>query len=494
MPDGAITHEAYKAMVLQLDDGSDDAEQQIRMELERKFGRELGRAFDDQLQQLIPDNATEEQVRAAVHQVTATSDGVRAVLRQSLEQSSSLGVSVALDTLEQIGMGFDWTLAHSKAAKWASTYTYELIQGINTTTQARLQTAVDDWFREPTTIRDLQRELEPTFGKRRAKLIAQTETTRAAHEGSAAGYEESGVVAEMEWVAVNDEKVCPICGNDPNGLNGKRAPLRGTFPGGYKPPAHPGCRCFVRPVVEGKKPKQEQKPAAPEPIKPQPVGPPVSGALTVSKGKAKEEIDTAMRAIDSVHGDGTLRPIPVTQRKSTTTYGVYKFRGGPGGRSVPVEINISPVEGNHAAITMAHEVGHYLDNQALRITQELPSDKITPEIQAWRDAIKESESVKTLQDWYRNGHEITIRDSTRPEMSVTQQMDRKFIKNYLRHDELWARSYEQYIATRSGDPTMVAQISAIRATDYGAIQWGDEDFAPIANAIDGILKAAGWLK
>jgi SPP1 gp7 family putative phage head morphogenesis protein len=245
--DGAITHDAYKALVLQLDPGGeDDAEQQIRMELERKFGRDLGRAFDDQLQQLLPDNATDEQVRAAVHQVTATSDGVRAVLRQSLEQSSSLGVSVALDTLEQIGMGFDWTLAHSRAAKWASNYTYELVQGINTTTQARMQTAVDDWFREPTTIRDLQRELEPTFGKRRAKLIAQTETTRAAAQGSIEGYEQSGVVSEQEWVTVNDERVCPTCGP----LNGKRAPLRGTFPGGVSVPAHPGCRCFVRPVVE----------------------------------------------------------------------------------------------------------------------------------------------------------------------------------------------------------------------------------------------------
>jgi len=250
--DGAITHDAYKAMVLQLsaDDGDNsDAEQQIRMELERKFGRDLGRAFDDQLQQLIPDNATDEQIRAAVHQVTATSDGVRAVLRQSLEQSSSLGVSVALDTLEQIGMGFDWTLAHNRAAKWASNYTYELVQGINATSQTRLQTAVDDWFREPTTIRDLQRELEPTFGKRRARTIAATETTRAAYQGSVEGYRESGVVAEMEWVSVNDERVCVICGDGPTGLNGKRAPLGGTFPGGYTAPAHVNCRCFVRPII-----------------------------------------------------------------------------------------------------------------------------------------------------------------------------------------------------------------------------------------------------
>ena len=249
MPDGAITHEAYKAMVLQLDpDAGDesDAERAIRAQLERKLERDLVGAFDDQLGALLPDGASDDVIRSAPYRVTETSEPVREVLRRNLEQSSSLGVTVAFDTLEQIGLGFEWTLAHSKAAAWASRYSYELVRGINASTQARLQTAVDDWFKERTTLPDLVKELEPTFGRRRSKLIAQTETTRAAHEGSVAGYEQSGVVAEMEWVTVNDERVCPTCGP----LNGKRAPLRGSFEGGVRQPAHPGCRCFVRPVLQ----------------------------------------------------------------------------------------------------------------------------------------------------------------------------------------------------------------------------------------------------
>ena len=245
-----ITPTWFKAMVLQLDPGEDDAEQQIRMELERKFGRELANAFDEQLQALLPDNATDEQVRTAIYQVEATSGPVREVLRRHLTQSSSLGVSMAFDQLNTIGMAFDWTLAHTQAARWASQYSYELVRGINSTTQARLQTAVNDWFRERTTIGDLQQELAPLFGKKRAGMIATTETTRAAYEGSVQGYRESGVVNEVEWVSVNDERVCLICGDGPDGLNGKRAPLGGSFPGGYTAPAHVNCRCFVRPVVE----------------------------------------------------------------------------------------------------------------------------------------------------------------------------------------------------------------------------------------------------
>jgi len=247
LPAGPITHSVYKQLILQLDPEDDEAERNIRGELERKLERELTVEFKAQLATLLPDDASDETIRQAASQVVATSEPVREVLRRNLEQSASLGVSIALDTLENIGLGFDWTLANTDAAKWASQYSYELVRGINSTSAGRLQVAVDDWFKERTTLPDLVRELEPTFGRRRARTIAQTETTRAAAQGSILGFEQSGVVDQAEWVTVKDERVCPTCGP----LHGKRAPLRGTFEGGKSyPPAHPKCRCFVRPVVK----------------------------------------------------------------------------------------------------------------------------------------------------------------------------------------------------------------------------------------------------
>jgi SPP1 gp7 family putative phage head morphogenesis protein len=239
-------------MVLQLqpDDGEDsDAEQQIRMEIERQFAAELEQSLRDQMNDLIHPTATDAEVRAAPGNVAATSEQVRTVLRRHLQQGAELGVSVAFDQMNTIGMAFDWTLAHTAAAQFARQYSYQLIQGMNATTQAQLQIAVDEWFKDQTSLGALRQQLAPTFGGRRAQLIAQTETTRAAYQGSVAGYEQSGVVSEVEWVAVNDERVCKICGDEPDGLNGKRAPLGGSFQGGYMPPAHPGCRCFVRPVI-----------------------------------------------------------------------------------------------------------------------------------------------------------------------------------------------------------------------------------------------------
>jgi SPP1 gp7 family putative phage head morphogenesis protein len=245
-PDGAITHEQYKAMVLQLDPDKDDAEQKLRMELEKQFAAELERALREQMNDLIPPTASDDTVRSSPAHVTATSGPVRDALVKGLGRGASIGVGVAFDQLQTIGMGFAWDLAHTRASQWASAYSFDLVRGINSTTQAQLQTAVDEWFRNPDSLGALRKQLTPTFGARRAQLISQTETTRAAFEGSTLGYEESKVVAEVEWVTVNDERVCTICGP----LDGKRADLRGNFEGGVGVPAHPGCRCFVRPVVE----------------------------------------------------------------------------------------------------------------------------------------------------------------------------------------------------------------------------------------------------
>ena len=263
------SYKALKAMVLQLDPAGgddDDAEQRVRVQLEKRFERDLSKAFDEQLTTLLPTGADDNAIRSAPTMVQATSEPVREVLRRHLAAGGSLGVNVALDTLETVGLAFDYTLANAQAAQWASRYSYDLIRGINTTTERAMQTAVNDWFNERTTLPDLVRELEPTFGRRRSKLIAQTETTRAAYEGNLAGYEESKVVDELDWVTVRDERVCPTCGP----LDGKKAPLRGTFEGGFAPPAHPGCRCFCRPVVAGRKPKAPPAPPppAPEPSKP----------------------------------------------------------------------------------------------------------------------------------------------------------------------------------------------------------------------------------
>jgi SPP1 gp7 family putative phage head morphogenesis protein len=118
-----------------------------------------------------------------------------------------------------------------------------------------VQNSVARWYENGEHLDALTKDLKPIFGKRRARLIAMTETTHSAAQGTLRGYEASGVVKAMIWMTANDEKVCPYCGS----LDGQTVGLQGNFSDALPPdlqaklsgrtfktpPAHPGCRCRI---------------------------------------------------------------------------------------------------------------------------------------------------------------------------------------------------------------------------------------------------------
>ena len=91
----------------------------------------------------------------------------------------------------------------------------------------------------------------------RANMIARTETQAAACAGQQLHWEDqmakgylSNEYFQKEWIVTPDDRLCPVCA----AMEGKRAPIDGTFDGGYKtPPLHPMCRCsFGLVEIEGK--------------------------------------------------------------------------------------------------------------------------------------------------------------------------------------------------------------------------------------------------
>ena len=250
LPAGPITRSVYKAMVLQLDRDDDEAERAMRLSLDRRTSREVRAIFNDMLDTLYPEgygefqdpNLEAQRVRRLFEEEQRLYD----TIGRALQDGVDLGVSVAVDQLENIGYGFDWTLANVQAREWATQYTGGLIRGISETTQRGVQQAVARWIDNGEPLEALIRDIQPLFGRKRAERIAATEVTRAYQQGSEAAWKASGVVMEMEWVTVNDERVCPQCGP----MHAMRAPLSGTFNGIAAPPRHVGCRCFTRPVVE----------------------------------------------------------------------------------------------------------------------------------------------------------------------------------------------------------------------------------------------------
>ena len=209
------------------------------MRLERAAIRDLGRVLDGQLQQVLRDlriGKTVDEVLAGL----AVRPELRAAIEGMLLRAIDLGVIGAEATL---GVGIDWTLANIAARDWASQYSYQLVTGINDTTRRVLQKAVARRIETGMPLKELVKELSPYFGKRRASLLASTETTRAYATANLEAFRQNGT-EYVRWNTANDELVCPRCAP----LNGVIITLGNGFPGGFlHPPAHPRCRCWITP-------------------------------------------------------------------------------------------------------------------------------------------------------------------------------------------------------------------------------------------------------
>ena len=175
-----------------------------------------------------------------------------------------------------------------------------------------------------------------------------------------------------------------------------------------------------------------------------------------------------------MHGDGTLPSIVV--RRLPWPRG----REGRYDPRPPYGIVVNEYA-RHPALTLLHEVGHVLDHLGLGGSIRLASAS-DPALDHWRAAVRSSLAFVDLEQ--------SARLSTNPDLRAT-------IAYLTRPEELWARSYTQYVALRSGNPDLAAQLAARRQPQvqgrYIPRQWTDADFAPIAAAFDDLFWRLGWI-
>lgn len=136
----------------------------------------------------------------------------------------------------------DWDLLAHEARDFAQQYLFNLIRNIDDTTRKAVQDTVAKWIESGQPLDNLKDALKQVFSdEARAALIAQTESTRAYAEGSKERYRRADIKS-VNWNTVKDNAVCPACqallDSNPHEL------------GTVSPPQHPGCRCWLRPVVE----------------------------------------------------------------------------------------------------------------------------------------------------------------------------------------------------------------------------------------------------
>lgn len=127
----------------------------------------------------------------------------------------------------------------------------KLVTRVAETTKDEIAALIGKQAEEGWSIDRLADEIEALgeiHSKTRAVLIARTETAAAYSKGSLLAYQESGVVAQVEWLATLDDLTSPECA----ALHGTRAELGKAFRDGtLHPPRHPRCRCTLVPVLSG---------------------------------------------------------------------------------------------------------------------------------------------------------------------------------------------------------------------------------------------------
>ena len=146
----------------------------------------------------------------------------------------------------------DWDWFNQSAVDWLNTWGTSTLVDISATTERNITKIIGNWIQSGRNIEVLKKQLAPWVGKERAGRIATTEVTRAYAEGNVKAWRATGYIGMKRWMTAVDERVCPICaplhgmavGLDENGFTTESFGM-----GLYAPPAHPGCRCWLQPVV-----------------------------------------------------------------------------------------------------------------------------------------------------------------------------------------------------------------------------------------------------
>jgi hypothetical protein len=194
--------------------------------------------------------------------------------------------------------------------------------------------------------------------------------------------------------------------------------------------------------------------------------------LLIPAGAVNDDLRLVVEAIDRVHGVGRLPRIPMEFRNHLGMHGRFDFDETTG---EPIRIVIDR-RAPYRAFVAIHEIGHFLDLAAFGDGPIFGSVS-NPILSSWSRAVEESAAHQQL---------VTLFN----EEPSTRLLDR------LRADELWSRSYSQYVAVLSGSEVLSQSLTGERLRApmglHNPLYWEDNDFARIAEAIDALFAGLGW--
>jgi SPP1 gp7 family putative phage head morphogenesis protein len=216
----------------------------------------------------VSDNVTQDRARArawALMNVLFNNEALRAALLRLYAEAWVTGDAAAGEAIGEeralrkaVEGAIDWSkwqpgdaaaamlLDPPRAFEELITSSGSLIRGLDKTGYELIGTALADSIRAGYSPNRAAKLIQDAVGSpARALTIAVTESSRVMNASALNRYREAGI-KDAQWMVVFGGGACEKCAQNAN----KIVPLGGTYPSGNtQPPAHPHCRCNLRPVV-----------------------------------------------------------------------------------------------------------------------------------------------------------------------------------------------------------------------------------------------------
>ncbi len=213
----------------------------------------------------------------------------------------------------------------------------------------------------------------------------------------------------------------------------------------------------------------------------------LGSVLRMPADKYGRRFRTTVRVIDTIHKVKATRPIDVLVSNDRDVTGRYNRHGGTG---EPISIEVSKRDESMEE-KLVHEIGHFLENALIPGSafgvRGWSSDEVT---RRWRLAIKATESFQVLEELASLG---TARPANREGGAARAGSSRRFLASLLTEQELWARSYAQWVMLRGQDETLARQIRKFRSPpSVYPLQSNHAEFEAVAAEFDSLFERIGW--
>jgi hypothetical protein len=193
--------------------------------------------------------------------------------------------------------------------------------------------------------------------------------------------------------------------------------------------------------------------------------------LHLGSFSAGATVSAAISAVDAVHLIDSSEPVRIELDPGMTRPALYSGQADGSAPNIYVHPNVV-----RPGLTTLHEIGHYLDH-ALIDTVGVHASPASPLLDRWRRTVRETDAISELQ-----------RLASKPPLVEL----RTFFEEQLTLEELFARSYAQWIAIRAGDDTLLDELNDALSTLNYPDFWGYDDFQPTADALDSLFEELQW--